>query len=538
MTPGRIPTGAPASDYLLTLKRRKWWLIGMVVGLPIVALLLSLSQDSLYEAKAEVVVSRQNLAASLAGTPDTLAFQDATRYVETQARIAETPEVAARTIRALGLRGLTAGQLLANSDVSAEPNVDLLAFRVRDGSPSLARRLATEYGEQFSRYRTELDTSALSRALEDVRERIDAVQAQGGGDSPLMQSLVDKEQQLQTLESLQAANEFVVRAADPAEKVRPRPLLNAFIAGLIGVGLGLALVFLVEAVDTRVRSDEELVDRIGLPLLGRIPEPPRRLRANQGLVMLAEPESVEAEAFRMLRTNVDFANLDREAKTIMVTSAIGEEGKSTTIANLAVSYARAGRRVLLAELDLRRPNLAQMLHVRPVAGLVDVLLDQVSLDDAIVPIELEAPSPARNGRGLGQATLGFLAAGIAPPDVGELFSSKKLQHVLVELRERADIVLLDAPPLLLVGDAMALGAQADALLFVGRAKMLRRSMLKEIRRLLDAMPTEKLGVILTGSEAGPGYGYTGYGMTAPKERRFLPRRPTRAPRRAPEPRPR
>jgi succinoglycan biosynthesis transport protein ExoP len=531
MAPGRISGGASAPDYLDTLRRRKWWLIAMVLGVPLLAVLLSLRQDDLYEAKGEVVVSRQNLAAALAGTSDTTAFQDATRFVETQARIAETPVVAGRTLRAVGLTRTTAAEFLERSDVSAEPNVDLLAFRVRDGNPELAQRLATEYARQFSRYRTELDTSALSRALEDVRARIDAVQGQGGTtNATLLQSLIDKEQQLQTLESLQAANAFVVRPADAAKKVQPRPLFNAFIGVLIGLGLGLALVFLAEAIDTRVRSEDEVMERIGLPLLGRIPEAPRRVRAKQQLVMLAEPESVEAEAFRMLRTNIDFANLDRQAKTVMVTSAIGEEGKSTTIANLAVSYARAGRKVLLAELDLRRPNLATMLGVRPLAGLVDVLLDQHDLDDAIVPIDVHRAAHARNGQR--PAPLGFLAAGIAPPDVGELFGSRKLQHVLDELRSRADIVLLDAPPLLLVGDAMALGAQADALLYVARPKVLKRSMLKEVRRLLEAMPTEKLGLTLTGSETTPAYAYSGY-EPVQKERRLFPRRTGRVPERTP-----
>lgn len=517
MSSSRLQSGASAPDYLLTLKRRKWWLIGMTLVLPAIAVSLSLQQHALYEAKAEVVVNRQNLAASLTGTADATAFQDPTRFVETQARIASIPEVAARALRAAGLTRRAVDDLLANSDVSAEPNVDLLAFKVRDPNRALAQRLATQYASQFSLYRTELDTAALTRTLKEVRDRIDQLQ-KSGASAALLRSLVAKEQQLQTLESLQSANAFLVRPADVAKKVRPRPLSNGFIGGLLGLGIGLALAFLVEAADTRVRSGEELVERLGLPLLGRVPEAPRRLRTKGELVMLAEPESVEAEAFRMLRTNVDFANLDRDAKVIMVTSAIGGEGKSTTAANLAVSYARAGRNVVLAELDLRKPNLAPMLKVHPISGLVDVLLGYAELRDAMRTIPLETGIPDANGKSGQGGRLDFLPAGAVQAPVGELFGSRKLDQLLDVLRKHADLVILDAPPLLLVGDAMALSTQADALLLIARPKVIRRPMLKELRRFLDATPTEKLGVVLTGDEGiVGGYAYPGYGYGASPE---------------------
>jgi capsular exopolysaccharide synthesis family protein len=239
--------------------------------------------------------------------------------------------------------------------------------------------------------------------------------------------------------------------------------------------------------------------------------------------MMAEPESVDAEAFRMLRTNLDFANLDREAKVIMVSSAIGGEGKSTTAANLAIAFARAGRKVLLAELDLRRPNLGKMLKAYPPAGLVDVLLGYVPLEEAIERISVERAIPAANGRGARGTEIEFLSAGPTLADVGELFGSKKLDQVLDRLRGRADLILLDAPPLLLVGDAMALSAKADALLLVAKPQVIRRPMLKELRRFLDATPTEKLGVVLTGDSAatGLGYSYAGYPSIAQTEHRSI-----------------
>jgi polysaccharide biosynthesis transport protein len=488
-------------------------LISSAVLVPLLAILFSSQQSKVYEAKSEVLVSRQNLAATLAGTSDNTVFQDPTRLVETQARIARMPIVANRTVKAVGLNHRTGDDLLNSSSVAAEPNVDLLSFSVRDGDPVLARRLATKYAEQFSLYRSELDTAALSRTLSEVRGRIRALRSVSDtANVLLLRDLLNKEQQLQTLESLQAANRFVVRDADPAVKVQPKPVTDGFIGALIGIALGLALAFLAESLDTRVRSGEEVAERLDLPLLGRIPELPRRLRSRGQLVMLAEPESVPAEAFRMLRTNIDFANLEREAKVIMLTSAVEGEGKSTTAANLAVAYARAGRRVILAELDLRRPNLGPMLGFPRSVGLVDVLVGSATLADTVIRVPVDSPGTNGTRRA---ATVEFLPAGPASSDVGELFASKRLGGLVEALRERADIVLLDAPPLLLVGDAMALSAQADAIVLVSRLNALRRPTLRELDRVLAATPIEKLGVVLTGEAPPSGYSYAQY--YGPKE---------------------
>ena len=158
------------------------------------------------------------------------------------------------------------------------------------------------------------------------------------------------------MQALQTPAASVVRQADGAVLTQPKTLRNVVLGLVVGLVLGLGLVFLREALETRARTAEEVSARLGgLPLLGRVPEPPRRLRRAGRLVMLEEPASVQAEAFRMLRAKLDFVTLDRDVRTIMVTSALEQEGKSTTVANLAVAFARAGKRVALVDLDLRRP---------------------------------------------------------------------------------------------------------------------------------------------------------------------------------------
>jgi len=299
---------------------------------------------------------------------------------------------------------------------------------------------------------------------------------------------------------------------------------NGILGLALGLMLGIGLAFLWEALDTRVRSAEEISERLGLPLLARLPAPPRQMRKDERLVMLAEPRGDQAEAFRMLRTNLEFVRLGHDIRTIMVTSAVEQEGKSTTVANLAVALARAGQRVALVDLDLRRPFLDHFFDLRYRPGLTQVALSQTQLDDALIPIAItdagdRRPRPA-NTNGNGDATassaaslatggLRVLVSGPLPPNAGEFVGSEALAHILGELRDRFDTILVDAPPMLQVGDPLALSAHVDALFVVSRMNVVRRPMLNEMNRLLETAPCRKLGFVLTGAEAEDGYGYGG-----------------------------
>jgi polysaccharide biosynthesis transport protein len=502
-------------DYLRVLKRRKWIVLQALVLVPAAAVAFSVRQEAIYEASAEVLLSRQNLAATLTGTDDPNQSLQAERVAQTQADLARVPTVAARTLEAAGLTDRTPSDLLDASKVSAKTNSDLLVLSVSDPEPSVAVRLASEYARQFTIYRRELDTAALERARRGIETRISELEEAGDRSSDLYANLVDKEQQLRTMEALQTANAFVVRFAGSAEQIQPRPVRNGALGLALGLVLGIGLAFLREALDTRVRTAEEVGERLGLPLLARLPKPPRRLRGDSGLVMVSEPSSVHAESFRMLRTNLEFANLERGARTIMVTSAVEEEGKSTTVANLALSFALAGRRVVLVDLDLRRPFLGRLFGLWPdQPGLTNVALGHAKLKDAITPIALTKPgSPNGRANGQGAAVRGMLEvvpAGPVPPDAGEFVGTRALAEILERLAQRADLVLIDAPPMLHVGDAMALSNRVDALVLVSRMNVVRRPMLAEVRRILHACPAAKLGFVLTGADLEEAYGYGGY----------------------------
>ncbi len=507
-------------DHLRVVRRRKWVILEAALVLPAAALAFSLHQQKLYQASSQVLLSRQNLASSLTGATDPTIYVQADRLAQTQAEVARVPTIAERALRDVGLRGRTAQDFLRHSSVAAGSNTDILTFTVADAKPTLARRLADAYAREFTVYRRQLDTVSLVRARQSVQAKIAQLESSGDRHSALHGSLVDRDQQLATMEALQTANAFVVEQATDATRVQPKPVRNALLGFMLGLVLGLGIAFLWEALDTRVRSAEEMAERLGLPLLARIPTPPRRLRSKRKLVMVEQPAGAQAEAFRMLRTNLEFARLDRDVSTIMVTSAVEQEGKSTTIANLAVALARSGQRVALVDLDLRRPSLDRFFALEG-PGLTQVALGRTRLDRALAPVPITDAERERVAAGsrlrrsrqtastgaktIVRGTLEVLPAGPLPPDPGEFVATRALGGILEELRERFDVVLIDAPPLLQVGDALALSSRVDAVVVAARMNTVRRGMLSEVGRLLATTPTEKLGFVLTGAGEEDGY---------------------------------
>jgi Mrp family chromosome partitioning ATPase len=523
---GQRDQGPTLREYLRVVRRRKWIILQAVLLVPAAAVAFSLQQPKLYRASADVLLVQQNLATQLNGITDPAAYQQADRRAQTQADLARGPEVARQALEAAGLNGRSPQDLLSHSSVAAKQNADLLRFSVTDEDPAVALTLANEYGEAYISYRAKLDTSALVTAKRDVNARLKALRR----GSAAYEALVEKGNTLDTMIALASNPAVLVHPATGAAQVQPRPVRNGILGGALGIVLGLGLAFLWEALDTRVRSAEEIGERLGLPLLARLPEPPRKLRSRDRLVMLTEPHSVGAEAFRTLRTNLDFAALNSAPRTIMVTSAIQSEGKSTTVANLAVASARAGKRVVLVDLDVRRPYIDRFFPFEERPGLSQVALGYAVLDDALLSVALAdidgAPlttrvnggtatginGPNGNGHRTLDAVLDVIAAGPIPPDGGDFIGSRPVGEILDRLRDRYDVVLIDAPPLLRVGDGIALSARVDAMIVVTRLKVLRRPMLNELRRVLDGLPAQKLGFALTGADLDDGYayGYSGY----------------------------
>ena len=508
-------------DYLRVVRRRKWVILQTVVLVPAAAVAFSLHQPKLYRAGADILLAQQNLATQLNGITDPTVYQQADRKAQTQADLARAPEVARQALVAAGLGRRSTQDFLAHSTVAAKQNADLLHFSVTDRDPVVAANLVNHYARAYIRYRKKLETSALLEAKRDVDSRL-KILSRG---SAAYEALVEKGNTVATMIALASKPAVLVRQATGAAQVQPRPVRNGILGGVLGLVLGLGLAFLWEAIDTRVRSAEEVEERLGLPLLARLPEPPRKLRSRNGLLMLAEPHGLGGEPFRTLRTNLDFVALNATPQTIMVTSAVQAEGKSTTVANLAIASARAGKKVVLVDLDLRRPYIDRFFAFGDRPGLTEVALGYFDLDDAILSVALTnaGGSPSRrpngrggndlvgisngNGHGRIDAVLDVISAGPVPPDGGDFIGTKPVGEILAALRDRYEVVLIDAPPLLRVGDGIALSARVDAIIVVARLNILRRPMLKELRRVLDTLPAQQLGFVVTGADQDDGYTY-------------------------------
>jgi polysaccharide biosynthesis transport protein len=495
-------------DYLNVLRRRKWIFLLAVVLVPAVAVGLSLRGSTTYDASARVLLNQQNPVESLTGVQATSV--DPARAAQTQAELARVPEVARRALDAARVRDLSPSELLKSSSVSASLTSDFLTVSVTNPDRAVATRLAGAYAKAFTDYRHGLDMQELARARGALQRRIKELEDGGLKGSALYKSLVRKQDQLTALDTLQTTpGALVVSAGERAKQVGSNALRNGMIGLVLGGLLGLTLVFLWDALDTRVRSVDTIRRRLGLRLLGRLPTPPRHLRNRDRLVMIDAPRSHEAEAVRVLRASLEFANADRRDRTVMVTSAVGGEGKSTTVANVAVALARAGRRVVLVDLDLRRPHLHRLFGLDERPGLIDVQLMDVPFERALRTIPIaEHDAASQNGTRSAhrEGRLEVLTAGNALQLPDELAGELALARIVEAAQSRADLVLIDAAPLLPVGDAIAMSGYVDALMLVLRLDMLRSSALDDLRRILESSPAHKLGFVVTGTGRWSGYG--------------------------------
>ncbi len=515
---GYAPEGL--QRYLEIVRKHRRIAIVAVLAVPIAAFAYSMLQAPTYEASSEVLLGRQNIAASLTGLQDPNGYQLSDRPVQTQADLARVPDVVQRTLKKAKATDLTIGGFLASSSVVPKTNSDLLEFTVVNRDPFAASRLATEYAKQFTRYRLALDTTPVRRARAQLQARIRQLRRTGEASTRLYSSLLDKEQALATFEALQTSNAYVVRTAGGAVQISPRPKRALLLGAGFGVLLALALVAIAHALDTRVSTVSELEDKLGLPLLARIPAPPHGYEG--ALIMRVAPSDPRADAYRVLRANLDFVNRERGARVVMATSAIEGEGKSTTVANLALAYALEGKRVIVLDLDLRRPAVASLLDVPSRPGVVEVVVRNADLSQVLHPVTVS---------GSETVSLGVVPAGGGAEDiavrtdvadrwtpasatptrtkpsmaVGEVVASDRLRALIQELRQRADLVLVDAPPLLVTSDAITLGSIVDAIVLVAEIDRLRLETLDDVIRALSMCAAPTLGWVASGAPATPEY---------------------------------
>jgi polysaccharide biosynthesis transport protein len=351
------------------------------------------------------------------------------------------------------------------------------------------------------------EASALERERDELAAQIDATVASTRARATAYQDQID---QLQVTSSLTVTGgaQVIAEAEVPDEPVSPVPIRNAGIGLGVGLVLGIALAFLLDQLDDRILSKDALEEAVGgLPTLGIIPVVAKAKRDEDRLISALTDHHPVGEAYRGLRTSVQFPALERQLRALQVTSADAGEGKTTTVANLGLALARAGKRVVLVDADLRRPKLAHLFGVTPVTGLAEILLGEVAIEEALVPVA-------------GEQRLVVLATEGAPKNPPELLGLRQFAALVRSLADRADFVLVDTPPVLPVADAVTVAAVVDATLVVVAAE---RTDVKHVERaveLLEQVDATLLGTVLNlvpnrrGADTYYGYGYgngNGYG---------------------------
>lgn len=491
------------ADYLEIVRRYKWLIVVTAVVVPLVAYLVSAQQPKVYQGTSEVYLNSQDLGSVLTGVPATTTYTDPVRYGETQAALARVPAVTRSAIARAGVQ-MNPSELIGHSYVSPKGNTDLLAFAVRDGDPDIAARLSAAYAAAFKTYKHRIETASFEQARKELQRRLAELRRAGASDTTTYRELIKKSQDLRTLEFLQSPT-TVVKAAAGAGQIEPNPTRNAVFGAVLGLLLGIGAALALNALDRRIRDAEEVEAELRAPLLARLPRPRRR---GESLLIVDRAADEVTESVGRLRTNFDFANSEVQAKVVMVTSAGAREGKSTTVANLAVALARTGRHVILVDLDLRRPSLGHLFGLANRAGVTDIATGAIDLDGALNAV-VHAPArswpPAAHESEPGSGLLEVLTSGRTRVDPSDFVETPALAELLRLLRTRADIVLVDSPPVLAAGDAVALTAKVDAVVLVHRLGTLTHPTAREVARILDRSPAPTLGFIATGSPHVEGY---------------------------------
>jgi receptor protein-tyrosine kinase len=445
---------------LLRMMQRRWltivvfFLLGLLGGGA-----LTYFQTPQYESEARVFVSATaspDATASDAVAQSYLAQQKVVSY----SQLATSRELMQQVIARLKLN-LTPAQLGDKISASVDLQTVIIDLKVTDDNPATAQQIAKAESELFTAYISTVETT------------------------PVKLTVVDP-------------------ASYSSTQVSPKVLLNMVIAGVLGLVIGVGMALLRDLLDNTVTSVHDVESTIDAPVLSSVaydadvPKHP--------LLTEVGSHSTRVEAFRLLRTNLQFLDLDTRPRAIVITSAVPSEGKTSTATNLAIALAQTGLRVLLVDGDLRRPKVASVLGLERSVGLTTVLVGRSELQDSIQKHT--------------DSGIYFLASGPIPPNPTEVLQSRAAQELFDRVSQMFDMVIIDGPPLLPVSDAAIMARDVDGAILVVRHGKTTKEQLRQAALRLNQVDANMLGVMVNmtpkrggkGSGYGYGYGYAyGYG---------------------------
>jgi tyrosine-protein kinase len=492
-------------EYLAVVRRRKGTILLVTAVTLLSALAFSLQQTPIYTSTAKVwvkpIVANQTL---LSGTSPTLLSLD------TEKELVESETVADIAAKKAGER-TTGFEMLKHVSVSVPTNSQVLEISYSSPDPLLAQKGAQAFADAYLTFKTDEALDSAKKVQASLQGEVNALQNQlsqaryqlthspeGSTEHFEAENRITTlntqigliENQILSVTSLSIDPGAVVQSANlPTGPSSPNHPLNAALGLLVGLALGVGIAFLRERLDDSIRSREDLEEHLGAPVLVAIPKfslPKRVMAARRGLVTVHDPTNAAAEAYRTLRTSVQFHAAQTKARTFMIVSATPAEGKTTTAANLAVVLAQAGKQTVLLSADLRNPALNELFRsdwrVQPDTGISNIVTGEVNPQDALQQTEV------RN--------LWMIGSGPVPGRPAELASSDSMVELIEALHASADFTIIDSAPSLAVTDALAMAPHVDAVIYVADASSTQRSAVVEARQMLERAGAKVVGAVL------------------------------------------
>jgi polysaccharide biosynthesis transport protein len=467
----------PLSHAIAIARRNLALLVVCITVVPAAALVFSLAQSKEYTASASLLFRDPGLDQKLFGSSFFEQAEDPERAAATNLRLVSLREVSERTARSLRRPDLTADVIERNVHVSPAGESDIIAVQAVADFPQLAARIANTFAREYIAFRRQADRAKVREAQQLVQERLDELSSEESLGTA-GRSLKERSRELEILAALQTGNAELVQPAKPPEEASsPKMSRNLAIGILLGVLLGVGLALLREQLDRRLKDLDEVTRVFDLPVLAMIPDSRNTSRGQPG-VNLASSRSA-ADAFLMLRTNLRYFNIDHEVRSILVTSAGSQDGKTTVSWGLAVAEARAGKKVLLIEGDLRRPTLASQLGLSTGPGLSLVLSGAFPAGEALQKV----------------LDVDVLVAGPHPPNPAELLESQRMRELVHWAEAQYDRVVIDSPPAAAVADAIPLVSEVTGVVVVVRLGRSRQDAAERLHDQLVNIDAPILGVV-------------------------------------------
>lgn len=546
--------GVALLGYVSIMARWKWLIIGVTVVCAAAGFGYLKTRTPKYRATAELLYVQQvaiNNPLVQASVTQTLQQPD----IGTLSALIASSQVSGMAGQLLRGKIMSAGYSISATqptDSNGNTSSSVVGIEGVSSKPQTAAAAANAYAQAFVASRRDSARTQVNDALTAVQAALQSYLTSASKKTAEYLELRQAQQALQLqLQSLTGDFTIISPATAPSVPFSPRKFHTLALAAILGLVLGVGLAFLLEQLDTRVRDERQMVDMLDMSVLGHLPPLERRMGEGATVQMLVNPSGPMAEAVRVLRGNLSFTGVDDDIRSLLITSSIRSEGKSVTACNLAVSVALAGQRVVLVDADFRRPRIHTYMRVPNAVGLSSVLVRHVDVWDATVPMMLEGnvgwmtdgedleSAGARLGNDAvrivsvagaqerdaatqymlrqrdpassldDEPLLRVLPSGPLPPNPGEMAASHRFGEIIATLADTADLVIIDSPPLLEVGDTGAMADKADGVVFVANMAKVRWPMIERAHSQLMKFPCRKIGMVAISARSAqrPGYGY-------------------------------